>query len=68
LRDQPEPTVLVLSCLANARSKVDYFELGARDYLTRPFSLEELLARETSGESDEFESPLPAAAASRAAF
>jgi len=27
------------------RSKVDCFELGARDYLTKPFSLAELIAR-----------------------
>jgi DNA-binding response OmpR family regulator len=45
LRDQPGQTVLVLSCLADVRYKVDCFELGARDYLTKPFSLAELLAR-----------------------
>ena len=37
--------VLVLSCLADIRSKVDCFELGARDYLAKPFSLAELIAR-----------------------
>ena len=45
LRDQPGQAVLVLSCLADVRSKVDCFELGARDYLTKPFSLAELIAR-----------------------
>ena len=45
LRDRPGQTVLVLSCLADVRSKVDCFDLGARDYLTKPFSLDELLAR-----------------------
>jgi two-component system, OmpR family, response regulator len=45
LRDRPGQTVLVLSCLAEVRYKVDCFELGARDYLTKPFSLAELLAR-----------------------
>jgi DNA-binding response OmpR family regulator len=45
LRDQPGQPVLVLSCLADVRCKVDCFELGARDYLTKPFSLAELIAR-----------------------
>ena len=45
LRDRPGQTVLVLSCLADVRHKVDCFDLGARDYLTKPFSLAELLAR-----------------------
>jgi DNA-binding response OmpR family regulator len=36
---------LVLSCLAEVRFKVDCFDLGARDYLTKPFSLAELVAR-----------------------
>jgi len=45
LGDQPWQVVLVLSCLADVRSKVECFELGARDYLTKPFSLAELIAR-----------------------
>lgn len=45
LRDRPSQPVLVLSCLADVRSKVECFDLGARDYLTKPFSLDELLAR-----------------------
>jgi DNA-binding response OmpR family regulator len=45
LRDRPGQTVQVLSCLADVRYKVDCFGLGARDYLTKPFSLAELLAR-----------------------
>ena len=45
LRDKPGQAVLVLSCLADVRYKVDCFELGARDYLTKPFSLAELIAR-----------------------
>jgi two-component system, OmpR family, response regulator len=45
LRDKPDQLVLVLSCLADVQSKVDCFELGARDYLAKPFSLAELIAR-----------------------
>jgi DNA-binding response OmpR family regulator len=45
LRDRPWQPVMVLSCLSDVRSKVDCFELGARDYLTKPFSLAEFLAR-----------------------
>jgi DNA-binding response OmpR family regulator len=45
LRERPGQTILVLSCLADVRYKVDCFDLGARDYLTKPFSLAELLAR-----------------------
>jgi DNA-binding response OmpR family regulator len=45
LCEQPDQTVLVLSCLADVRDKVACFDLGARDYLTKPFSLAELLAR-----------------------
>jgi two-component system, OmpR family, response regulator len=45
LRDRREQAVLVLSCLADVTTKVDCLELGAQDYLTKPFSLAELLAR-----------------------
>jgi DNA-binding response OmpR family regulator len=40
-----EQAVLVLSCLADVATKVNCLELGAQDYLTKPFSLAELLAR-----------------------
>jgi DNA-binding response OmpR family regulator len=43
--DQPGRAVMIISCLADVRCKVDCFELGARDYLTKPFSLDELIAR-----------------------
>jgi DNA-binding response OmpR family regulator len=44
-RDHPEQHVLVLSCVTDVASKVECLDLGARDYLTKPFALAELLAR-----------------------
>lgn len=41
----PHPPVLVLSVLTDVESKVRCFELGATDYLTKPFALAELIAR-----------------------
>jgi len=43
--DRPDQPVLVLSCLDDVTTKVTCLDLGAHDYLTKPFSLEELLAR-----------------------
>ena len=45
LRARPDQTVMVLSCVADVATKVDCLERGAKDYLTKPFSLAELLAR-----------------------
>jgi DNA-binding response OmpR family regulator len=45
LADRPGQSVLVLSCLGDIATKVDCLERGAQDYLTKPFSLAELLAR-----------------------
>jgi two-component system, OmpR family, response regulator len=45
LRTDPAQSVLVLSCNADASTKVECLDLGARDYLTKPFSLAELIAR-----------------------
>jgi DNA-binding response OmpR family regulator len=45
LEDKPEQPVMVLSCVADVPTKVNCFERGALDYLTKPFSLAELLAR-----------------------
>jgi two-component system OmpR family response regulator len=45
LHARPGQAVLVLSCVADVATKVDCLERGARDYLTKPFSLAELLAR-----------------------
>ena len=45
IRVRPEQPVLVLSCLHDVPTKVSCLDLGAHDYLTKPFSLDELLAR-----------------------
>ena len=45
LATRPEQAVIVLSCVADVAAKVDCLERGAQDYLTKPFSLAELLAR-----------------------
>ncbi len=45
LAAHPEQAVLVLSCLTDVTVKVECLDLGARDYLTKPFALDELIAR-----------------------
>ena len=45
LRAHPRQAVMVLSCVADVAAKVDCLEGGAQDYLTKPFSLAELVAR-----------------------
>jgi two-component system OmpR family response regulator len=45
LRGLPQQAVLVLSRMADVSTKVECLELGARDYLTKPFSPAELAAR-----------------------
>jgi two-component system, OmpR family, copper resistance phosphate regulon response regulator CusR len=42
---KPSQPVLILSALNDTASKVGTLELGAEDYISKPFSLEELLAR-----------------------
>lgn len=42
---RPDQEVLVLSALSDVESKVRCFELGAADYVTKPFVLAELIAR-----------------------
>jgi DNA-binding response OmpR family regulator len=44
-RDRPEQPVIVLSCVSDVATKVSCLDLGAQDYLTKPFALAELLAR-----------------------
>lgn len=45
IRSQGNTPVIVTSALQEPAQKVGLFELGADDYLTKPFDLEELLAR-----------------------
>lgn len=45
LTEQPGQPVLVLSCLADVQAKVECLDLGAGDYVTKPFALDELIAR-----------------------
>ena len=45
MASRPEQPVLVLSALSDVEAKVRCLELGAADYLAKPFALAELLAR-----------------------
>jgi DNA-binding response OmpR family regulator len=53
----PSPRVIVLSAVADVRTKVDLLEMGACDFLPKPFATAELIARVRANlrESD----PLP---------
>jgi DNA-binding response OmpR family regulator len=42
---QPDVPVVIVSARADLATKLNGFGLGARDYLTKPFSFDELLAR-----------------------
>jgi DNA-binding response OmpR family regulator len=44
-RKRPELPVLILSARRDLPTKLRSFQLGARDYLAKPFSFDELLAR-----------------------
>jgi two-component system OmpR family response regulator len=43
--ERPEQRVMVLSALSDVEEKVRCLELGASDYLSKPFALKELVAR-----------------------
>lgn len=45
VRRQPGQPIIILSALSDSDSKVSTLELGAEDYLSKPFSFAELLAR-----------------------
>jgi DNA-binding response OmpR family regulator len=45
LAERPDQQVIVLSALPDVETKVQCLDLGAADYITKPFSLTELLAR-----------------------
>ena len=45
LQANPVQPVMMLSCSSDVRTKVECLDLGAWDYLTKPFSLAELIAR-----------------------
>lgn len=45
VREHAHLRVLMLTAAASLRDKVDGFRLGADDYLTKPFALEELIVR-----------------------
>lgn len=45
IRTGSQVPILVLSSRGNVRAKVDALELGADDYVTKPFNMEELIAR-----------------------
>lgn len=44
-RERPDVDVIVLSGVGDVEAKVRCFELGAADYVTKPFAMAELLAR-----------------------
>lgn len=45
LEERPDQQVIVLSALPDVETKVRCLDIGAADYITKPFSLTELIAR-----------------------
>jgi DNA-binding response OmpR family regulator len=60
LSERPNQAVMILSCADDVLAKVDCLDIGARDYLTKPFSLAELKARIRVQLRSSFAAPLPA--------
>jgi DNA-binding response OmpR family regulator len=60
VEERPELRVLVLSALADVDTRVRVLSIGAADYLSKPFSIFELVARvearlrDSAGKSEEF--------------
>ena len=59
LSDRPEQRVLVLSAISSIDSKVECLDLGATDYLPKPFAVRELVARVRAGLRQPGAPPLP---------
>ena len=59
IRRRSGQQVLVLSAISDVEAKVRCLDLGAADYLTKPFSLAELLARVRSRVRDRTSAPPP---------
>jgi two-component system, OmpR family, response regulator len=57
VRRRPEQQVLILSAISEVEAKVRCLDLGAADYVTKPFSLAELLARVRSRVRDRAAAP-----------
>jgi two-component system alkaline phosphatase synthesis response regulator PhoP len=45
MKQQPKPTLLFLSALNDPQTKLEGLEIGADDYITKPFNLKELSLR-----------------------
>jgi two-component system KDP operon response regulator KdpE len=63
LREWSKVPIIVLSVREDERDKIEALNLGADDYLTKPFSLDELIARMRAvlrrvGNADELETPV----------
>jgi two-component system, OmpR family, response regulator len=60
----PDQPVLILSAFSDVKTKVECLQMGAADYLTKPFSLQELLGRVRARLRD----PCPASVSATAAI